>query len=132
MGKLIYSACALAIMIKMQAITIKNIEAKTHPETKRLFWFQFAGTRGGLTRSKIISYLRNHPSNKNQLSKDLGLDYKGIVHHLNTLDKNNLVTKVGGNYGATYFVSPLFEEGEPVFDEIVNKLKKIGGAEWSR
>jgi hypothetical protein len=33
------------------------------------------------------------------------------------------VTKVGSNYGATYFPSGLFEDSEAVFDEIVAKLK---------
>jgi len=68
----------------------------------------------------------------NQLAQDLDIDYKGIEHHLNTLEENNLVTKFGGKYGATYFVSPLFEEAEALFDEIVTKLKKVGGPEWSR
>ena len=81
---------------------------------------------------RIISQLRNKPSNKHQLSKDLGLEYKGVEHHLKTLEQNNLITKVGNKYGATYFVSPLFEESESVFDEIVEKLKKVGSNEWLR
>ena len=116
----------------MQAITIRSIKAKSHPQTKGLFWYLFVGTRGGQNRVRIISQLRNKPSNTHQLSKDLGLDYKGIQHHLNTLEKNNLVTKLGAKYGATYFVSTLFEEGELLFDEIVEKLKKVGGDEWLR
>jgi DNA-binding transcriptional ArsR family regulator len=116
----------------MQAITIRSIKAKSHPQTKGLFWYLFVGTRGGQNRVRIISQLRNKPSNTHQLSKDLGLDYKGIQHHLNTLEKNNLVTKLGAKYGVTYFVSPLFEEGELLFDEIVEKLKKVGGDEWLR
>ena len=110
----------------MQSLSIKNIEAESHPEIKRLFWFLFGGTRGGPARIKIISKLRNKPSNKNQLSKDLGVDYKGIEHHMKNLEKNNIVTKFGGNYGTTYFVSTLFEQEESVFDEIVSKLKKFG------
>ena len=116
----------------MKTLTVKNIETKTHPETKNLFWFLFVGTRGGVNRVRIITQLRDKPSNKNQLAQDLDVDYKGIEHHLNTLEKNNLVTKIGGKYGATYFVSTLFEESQAVFDEIVTKLKKVGGAEWSR
>ena len=115
----------------MKALTVKNIEAKSHPQTKGLFWFLFVG-RGGHNRVRIITQLRNKPSNKNQLSQDLGLDYKGIEHHIKTLEKNNLLTKIGTKYGVTYFVSQLFEEGEAVFDEIVTKLKKVGGPEWSR
>lgn len=116
----------------MKALTVKQIKTSTHPQTKNLFWFLFAGTRGGLSRSRIISSLRNKPSNKNQLAQDLGIDYKGIEHHLRTLEQNSIVTRIGGNYGATYFVSPLFEESQDVFDEIVTKLKKVGGPEWSR
>ena len=108
------------------------IETKTHPQTKNLFWFLFVGTRGGNTRVRIITQLRNKPSNKNQLAKDLGMDYKGIEHHLKTLETSNLVTKLGGKYGVTYFVSPVFEEAEAVFDEIVIQLKKVGGPEWSK
>ncbi len=122
----------LAILLKMKTLTIKMIETKTHPQTKNLFWFLFVGTRGGNTRVRIITQLRNKPSNKNQLAQDLDIDYKGIEHHLKTLETSNLVTKLGGKYSVTYFVSPLFEEAEAVFDEIVTKLKKVGGPEWSK
>ncbi len=105
---------------------MKSIETKTHPETKKLFWFIFAATRGGMTRIRIISHLRNMPSNTHKLAKEIGLDYKSIQHHLRTLEQNNLVTKVGNNYGVTFFPSVLFEDGEVVFDEIVDKLEKLG------
>ena len=109
----------------MRAITIKSLETKTHPETKKLFWFVFAATRGGMNRIRIISHLRNMPSNTHQLAKQIGLDYKAVQHHLKNLEQNNLVTKVGSNYGVTYFPSVLFEDGEAVFDEIVAKLNKV-------
>jgi len=63
------------------------------------------------------------PSNTHQLAKKIGLDYKAVQHHLKNLEQNNLVTKVGSNYGVTYFPSVLFEDAEAVFDEIVAKLK---------
>ncbi len=109
---------------------MKSIETKTHPETKKLFWFIFAATRGGMTRIRIISHLRNMPSNTHKLAKEIGLDYKSIQHHLRTLEQNNLVTKVGNNYGVTFFPSVLFEDGEAVFDEIVDKLEKLGNKRW--
>jgi len=109
----------------MKTITIKTLETKTHPETKKLFWFVFVATRGGMNRIKIISYLRNMPSNTHQLANSLGLDYKLVQHHMKNLEQNNLVTKVGSNYGATYFPSVLFEDGEAVFDEIIAKLNKV-------
>ncbi len=113
----------------MRAITIKSLETKTHPETKKLFWFVFAA-RGGINRIRIISHLRNTPSNTHQLAKEIGLDYKAVQHHLKNLEQNNLVTKVGSNYGVTYFPSVLFEDGEAVFDEIVAKLNKVSGKKW--
>ena len=109
----------------MKAVTIRTLETKTHPETKKLPWFIFAGTRGGMNRIRIISHLRNMPSNTHQLSKELGLDYKLVQYHMKNLEQNNLVTKVGSNYGATYFPSVLFEDGEAIFDEIVTKLIKV-------
>jgi len=63
------------------------------------------------------------PTNTHKLAKAMGLDYKAVQHHLRTLERNNLVTKVGSNYGVTYFPSVLFEDGEVIFDEIVAKLK---------
>ena len=109
----------------MRAITIRSIKTKTHPETKRLFWFFFAATRGGASRIRIISHLRIMPTNTHQLAKEMKLDYKAVQHHLKTLEQNNLVTRVGSNYGATYFPSVLFEDGEAVFDEIVSKLNQV-------
>jgi len=70
-----------------------------------------------------MSALRKMSSNTHRLAKEMKLDYKAVQHHLKTLEQNNLVTKVGNNYGATYFPSVLFEDGEAVFDEIVVRLK---------
>ena len=79
------------------------------PYAKRLLWFVFAGSKGGLNRIRLISAIRKTPLNTNQLAKELGLDYKAIQHHLNVLDKNNLITKVGDKYGATFFISTFLE-----------------------
>ncbi len=114
----------------MRAITVKSLETKTHPETKRLFWFVFVATRGGMNRIRIISHLRNTPSNTHQLAKEIRLDYKAVQHHLKTLEQNNLVTKVGSNYGATFFPSILFEDGKILFDEIIAKLNKVSNKKW--
>jgi len=112
-------------MKNMQTLTLKSLKTETHPQTKMMFWHLLVGTRGGQNRIRIISQLRNKPSNKHQLSKDLELEYKGVQHHIKILEKNNLITKMGENYGVTYFVSQLFEEGESVFDEIVDKLSVV-------
>jgi len=108
---------------KNQHLIVRTIKAKTHPETKKLFWVLFAGSRGSDTRIRIMSVLRKRPRNKNQLATELGIDYKNIQHHIKVLEENNLVKKIGNLYGVTYYVSALFENNEIVFDEIRDKLK---------
>ena len=94
------------------------------PHAKRLLWFVFAGSRGGLNRLKIMKILKKKPSNINQLATDLGFDYKAIQHHIKVLEKNNLITKEGKKYGITYFISTFLEVNMEAFDEIVEKLEK--------
>ena len=106
----------------MRAITIKSIETETHPQTKMMFWFLFASTRGANTRVKIVKLLQKQPYNAHQISKELDMDYKAIKHHLGVLDKNNLLAKFEAHYGAAYFLSPLFEENQAIFDEIATKM----------
>ena len=109
----------------MQTLKARTIETKSHLQTKKLFWLLFVGSRGAANRIRIMSVLRKRPRNRNQLATELGVDYKNIQHHIKVLEQNNLVTKVGSNYGATYFPSILFEDGEAVFDEIIAKLNKV-------
>ncbi len=94
------------------------------PDAKRLLWFVFAGSRGGLNRLKIISKLRENPFNTNQLAKELGLDYKAIQHHIRVLEKNNMITKIGEKYNVTYFISTYLEVNMDAFEEIEGKLDK--------
>lgn len=94
------------------------------PDAKRLLWFVFAGSRGGLNRLRIISSLKEKPLNTNQLAKELGLDYKAIQHHIKILEKNNLITKIGEKYGVTFFISTFLEVNMELFEEIATKLDK--------
>lgn len=94
------------------------------PHARRLLWFVFAGSRGGLNRLRIISILKEKPHNTNQLANELGLDYKAIQHHINVLKKNNLISKEGEKYGITFFISTFLEVNMETFDEIANKLEK--------
>ncbi len=107
----------------MQTLKARTIKAKRDLQTKTLFWPLFVGSRGGANRIRIMSVLRKRPSNRNQLSTELGLEYKGIQHHLNVLEENNLVKKIGKQFGLIYCVSRFFENNEIIFDEIVDKLK---------
>ena len=94
------------------------------PDVKRLFWYIFLGSRGGLNRLRIISSLKETPLNINQLAKVLGVDYKAIQHHIKILEKNNLITKMGEKYGVTYFISNFLEANMETFEEIEKKLDK--------
>jgi len=94
------------------------------PDVKRLLWFVFAGSRGGLNRLKIIITLKKRPQNTNQLSKELGMDYKAIQHHIRVLEKNNLITGVGEKYGIMYFPSTFLEVNMETFEEIEGNLDK--------
>jgi len=94
------------------------------PDSKRLMWFIFAGSRGGLTRLRIISILKKTPLNINQLAQELGFDYKAIQHHIKVLEKNNMLTKVGEKYSIMYFISTFLEANMKIFEEIEGKLDK--------
>jgi DNA-binding transcriptional ArsR family regulator len=94
------------------------------PNARRLLWYLFAGSKGGDNRIKIIDLLKERPYNINQLAEALGLDYKAIQHHIVTLEKNNLVSKMGEKYGILYFISNYLEANIESFNEIRSKIKK--------
>ncbi|MGA2767301.1 MAG: winged helix-turn-helix domain-containing protein [Candidatus Bathyarchaeia archaeon] len=91
---------------------------------KYLLGWLIAGTRGGVSRAKIIQALNATPQNANQLATLLGMDYRTIRHHLDVLMKNRIITSAGEGYGITYFLSPAMEENYALFEEILNKIWK--------
>jgi len=91
---------------------------------KYLLGWLIAGTRGGVTRAKMIQVLKETPQNANQLANQLGMDYRTIRHHLAVLEKNRIITSAGEGYGITYFLSPAMEENYALFEEILNKIWK--------
>ncbi len=103
--------------------TKKEIESKDPKQIKMLFWSVFAGSKGCINRVKVVLKLRHTPLNTNQISELLGLDYKVVERHLEILEKNNLVAKVGNRYSVTYFLSPLLESNLNLFDEVADKSK---------
>jgi len=91
---------------------------------KRLLWWILAGSAGGLNRGRIIELLFEKPRNANEISKVLNLDYKTVRHHIRVLEKNNLITSMGSDYGKVYFPSDLLEKHKEFFDEIWGKIGK--------
>jgi predicted transcriptional regulator len=94
------------------------------PYAKRLLWFVFAGSRGGINRLRLVLAIRERPLNANQLAKEMGLDYKAITHHIGVLEKNNIVSRVGEKYNVTFFISNFLEANMESFNEIAQKLEK--------
>jgi DNA-binding transcriptional ArsR family regulator len=94
------------------------------PNARRLFWYLFAGSKGGVNRIRIIELLKERPYNINQLAEALGLDYKTIQHHVVALERNNLVIKMGEKYGILYFISNYLEANIESFNEVRSKIKK--------
>ena len=102
-----------------------NEQKPVDPRFKRLLWYLIGSTRGGINRAKIINFLKENPSNANQLSIQLKLEYKTVTHHLKVLNKNSLIiTDNEDSYGATYFISPLMEKNHPAFEEIMDRIGK--------
>ena len=99
------------------------MSARVRPLKYLLGWL-IAGSRGGLTRAKILEILHEQPQNANQLAAAVEMDYRTIRHHLKVLEKNRLITSAGDGYGNTYFLSVDLEENYSLFEEIVNKLWK--------
>ena len=91
---------------------------------KRLLWWLIAGSVGGLNRAKIIHLLKEHPYNANQITEELKLDYKTVRHHIEVLEKNNLITSIGSGYGKMYCLSPLLDENFQVFSDIWDEIGK--------
>jgi len=98
--------------------------AATKRPLKYLLGWLIAGTRGGLTRAKMIMALKEAPQNANQLANLLKMDYRTIRHHLRILEKNRIIVSAGEGYGTTYFLSPVMEENYPLFEEILKKIWK--------
>jgi DNA-binding transcriptional ArsR family regulator len=88
-------------------------------------WHMLAGTRGGITRARIIQLLRDRPYNTNQLKEMLGLDYKTVQHHTKALTESGIITcSDPKKYGSMFFLSPILEKNTGMLDEITDKIGK--------
>jgi predicted transcriptional regulator len=94
------------------------------PTARRLLWYLFAGSKGGENRIKIINLIQDTPLNINRMAEVLKLDYKAVQHHVDVLEKNNLVSRMGKKYGIMYFVSNYLESNMDTFNEIMTKINK--------
>jgi DNA-binding transcriptional ArsR family regulator len=90
---------------------------------KKLLWWLVAGSKGGMTRAKIINLLNERPSNAHQITNTLKMDYKTIRHHLKVLEENGVITTLKKDqYGAMYFLSHEMEMNYEYFQEIWEQI----------
>ena len=97
---------------------------KPDKQTRKLLLYLFTSTRGGYSRLKIVTLLLDKPYNTHKLAQELQMDYKAIQHHLQVLEKNNLITKTGERYGTIFHLSNFLEINISALDEAIDKLDK--------
>ena len=109
-----------------EIIRSKQVSTQKKPDkqTRKLLLYLFTSTRGGLTRLRIVMHLLDQPYNTHQLTKELGLDYKAVQHHMKVLEKNNMVLKIGEKYGAIFHLSNFLEINISTLDEAIEKLDR--------
>ncbi|MBS3068618.1 winged helix-turn-helix transcriptional regulator [Candidatus Micrarchaeota archaeon] len=89
-----------------------------------ILWHLVAGTKGGPNRLYILYVLSDGPQNANQLTKELGLDYKTIKHHLEILVENGLVSaSQEKKYGELYSLTDFAKEKVKIFEKYFKKIK---------
>jgi len=96
---------------------------------KNVLYWLIANSLGGFNRGRILEELFQKPQNANELSKNLNIEYKTVRYHLEVLEKNKVITSVGGGYGKTYFPSEELEKNKVIFTEIWDKIGKKSNKE---
>lgn len=95
------------------------------PPSEKIFMralqYSLIASRGGVMRARILQALLTKPQNPNELSLVLRVDYKTIIHHLDMLQKQNLLVKNGQGYGSTYTPTLTTSQKEWFF-HVVSKL----------
>jgi DNA-binding transcriptional ArsR family regulator len=91
-------------------------------QLKYLLGWLIAGSRGGPMRARVIETLKETPRNAHQLADLIKVDYKTIRHHIEVLEKNNMITSMGSGYGVTYFLSPTLEDNYAIFEDIRKRI----------
>jgi DNA-binding transcriptional ArsR family regulator len=102
--------------------TGKN-DSQIDPRFRMILWLIIAGTRGGINRARILNLIKETPTNANKIATILKLDHKTVIHHIEILLKNELISKDDKDYGATYNLTQIMKDNQNTLIEI---MKKIG------
>jgi predicted ArsR family transcriptional regulator len=89
---------------------------------EKALWYLLVGTRGGENRARIIAALDHQPRNANQLAECLGIDYNTVRHHLDMLQKHDVIETGGDKYGQLYFLTDRFERHRADFETILEAM----------
>ena len=100
----------------------KEIVAQGSPEIKRWMCFLFTNSRGGIRRMKIVLQLKHGSLNRHRLSRELGIEYKSLQHHMNVLKKYGILENSDNDYAKIFFLSSMVISNIAIFDEIVQKM----------
>lgn len=87
-----------------------------------VLWYLFASSRGGPSRVRILRALDERPRNPNELATGLDLDYSTVRHHLDVLQRNNVVERSGDEYAAAYLVTDQARQHWDVVERILETV----------
>lgn len=98
------------------------MDASSHGSHGKTLWYLLTATRGGPNRARIVRELAERPRNANQLAEALGVGYKTVRHHLDTLQEHGVVESGGDDYGKLYFVTDRVERDWDTFERIAEEI----------
>lgn len=88
-----------------------------------VLWQVLAGTRGGPNRARILNAIRERPRNANRLAEETGLAYQTVRHHLDVLERNDVVTSTDEEYGAVYLPSDRTRQHWDTVEDIIDQIE---------
>ena len=84
---------------------------------RKLLWWIFAVTRGGLVRARIGRRLKERPYTTSQLARELKLTYQDIRYHLKLLEEHGLIESSNTSI-SLYFLTDKMKENWKEFMKI--------------
>ncbi|MCE4599279.1 MAG: winged helix-turn-helix domain-containing protein [Desulfurococcales archaeon] len=91
-------------------------------EVKLIAAWLIEGSRGGITRARILLLLKDKPLNPHQISSILKLNYRTVTHHLEVLAKNGLVRRLSNGYGAPYTLTRIARSNWSIIEEYIRRV----------
>jgi len=89
---------------------------------KKILWWIFAVSRGGIVRAKIVKKIKDRPSTTSQLARELKLTYQDIRYHIKLLEEHKILES-SKTPTAVYFITDEMEENWKEFMKIWKSIK---------